>query len=193
MASSHRRCHSRVYIPASSGHVPEHQYILSIPRNGRRAVIETAGLNMLAVNDHKFVVHDGVIAILSDRDLIVGEKVRRCVPAGIAFGVHHYAHDHSALVRRQQRFSYGFAGEGISGDQYFPFGGCDASQDKLEGLAIRRESHFEVRVCFGVRFRPCREAQQKKQQPPPNREASCAYSPHVWRCPPAVCSCSLHD
>ena len=120
---------------------------------------------MLAVNDHKVVVHDGVIAIPSDRDLMVGEKVRCCVPAGIAFGVHHHAHDHSALVRRQQCFGYGVAGEGISGDQYFPFGGCDASQDKLEGLAIRRESHFEVCVCFGVQFRPCREAQQKNNNP----------------------------
>ena len=126
--------------------MPEHQHILRIPRNGRRAVIETAGLNMLAVNDHKFVVHDGVIAIPSDRDLMVGEKVRCCVPAGIAFGVHHHAHGHSALVRRQQRFSYGFAGEEISGDQYFPFCGCDAPQDKLEGLAIRRKRSLNMRV-----------------------------------------------
>ena len=193
MASSHKPLpFSRVYS-CKPGHMPEHKHILRIPNDSGCAVIETAGLNMFAVNDHKFVVHDGIVAIPSDKDFMVGEKACRCVPAGIAFGVHHHDHGYSALVRCQQRFGYGFVGEGISGDQYFLFGGCDASQDKLEGLAIRRESHFEVRVCFGVRFRPCREAQQKKQQPPPDREASCAYSPHVWRYPPAVCGCSLHD
>ena len=120
---------------------------------------------MLAVNDHEFVVHDGVITIPSDRHFMVGKKGCRCVPAAIAFGVHHHAHGHSALVRCQQRFGYGLAGEGVSGDQYFSFGGYDSFQDKLEGLAIRRESHFGARVCFGVRFRrPCREAQQEKRQ-----------------------------
>ena len=104
---------------------------------------------MLAVNDHKFMVHDGVIAIPSVMFGLFG-YMAYVLPfvlfAGIAFGVHHYAHDHSALVRRQQRFSYGFAGEEISGDQYFPFCGCDASQDKLEGLAIRRKRSLNMRV-----------------------------------------------
>ena len=39
---------------------------------------------MLAVNDHEFVVHDGVITIPSDRHFLVGKKGCRCVPAASA-------------------------------------------------------------------------------------------------------------
>ena len=93
-------------------HIAQKENIFRVPVRSCGRIVETASFQVAAVNDHEFVMEDGVTAVDPHGHALVREEGHSGIFAAVGFGVRHKLHGNAAPVRVPESFGYGLAGEG---------------------------------------------------------------------------------